>query len=821
MPSLEHCGPFNPSRDSSDDADPISASFKNLGDSVDAPPPPKEDNQATCFLNSAPCCFLLLLTRSCLAGDSLKYGERITSKESSLVSIGGKFKMGFFSLGGTSERTYLGIWYYQVQPPTYVWVANRDNPIPNSIGVFEISDGNAQVTDPTSGQIYWSSNLPSSSSKNWTATLKDSGNLVLYDTGTSVQWQSFQEPTDTFLSGMKMNSQLISWKANDDPARGDYTFKLSRTGDRFVISKNYQSQHYWVSERLDSDATFLWMANAPINYAYDKLKKGNKKKEFNHSTVDYSNTRLFMNSSGHIQLVRWDDLTEEWILKWSEPADVCKQYNFCGSNSSCSIINSEHVCKCLPGFESIGEQECVRKSTSCATGNDRTFLNFTMMKVGDPDITVEEVKTEALCKSQCLERCPHCLAYSYYTSYIHRDSSLCLIWINDLPNLQEHIEYNDGGLDLSVLVNHSDIVLHGRSCEPCGTNEIPYPLSTGPDCGDPVYFNFRCNNLTGELSFMMPGGPYQVTSIVPNANNFIAQVNDSHYCGANNRKQQPHSPFRVTDWCRDGKEIVVSWEPPLEPSCNKSTDCTYWPNSICGSKFGAERRCLCQSNFHWNGSNLSCMPDEPSARKIPTSTLLLLILMLTIFILLASSIVAYVWRKKTAHSHNQDGGSLQRVHESLYDSVRHVKGLIGLGGLEEQEDNEGIGVPCFNFEAILAATENFSDANKLGQGGYGPVYKAWRLWTENNVVDLMDPCLRESCDANRFIRCANVGLLCVQDEPSDRPTMSNVVIMLESEIASIQTPKQPTFFMRALSGTASSSKAETNLQIESSYIQGR
>lgn len=29
----------------------------------------------------------------------------------------------------------------------------------------------------------------------------------------------------------------------------------------------------------------------------------------------------------------------------------------------------------------------------------------------------------------------------------------------------------------------------------------------------------------------------------------------------------------------------------------------------------------------------------------------------------------------------------------------------------------------YDFSAISAATDNFSDANKLGEGGFGPVYK--------------------------------------------------------------------------------------------------
>lgn len=32
-------------------------------------------------------------------------------------------------------------------------------------------------------------------------------------------------------------------------------------------------------------------------------------------------------------------------------------------------------------------------------------------------------------------------------------------------------------------------------------------------------------------------------------------------------------------------------------------------------------------------------------------------------------------------------------------------------------------LPLFEVEVLAAATNNFSDANKLGKGGFGPVYK--------------------------------------------------------------------------------------------------
>ncbi|KAF7805849.1 G-type lectin S-receptor-like serine/threonine-protein kinase [Senna tora] len=67
-------------------------------------------------------------------------------------------------------------------------------------------------------------------------------------------------------------------------------------------------------------------------------------------------------------------------------------------------------------------------------------------------------------------------------------------------------------------------------------------------------------------------------------------------------------------------------------------------------------------------------------------------------------------------------GRVQRIRGRFYDSERHVKNLINLEELEEK-DNEGIEVPYHDFETILAATDNFSDENMVGRGGYGPVYK--------------------------------------------------------------------------------------------------
>lgn len=91
-------------------------------------------------------CSLLL---HCLAGDTLTRNSPIRdSRGETLVSNGEKFELGFFNPNGSTERRYVGIWYYKSSPRTVVWVANRDNPLLDHSGIFSVDEnGNLQILD--------------------------------------------------------------------------------------------------------------------------------------------------------------------------------------------------------------------------------------------------------------------------------------------------------------------------------------------------------------------------------------------------------------------------------------------------------------------------------------------------------------------------------------------------------------------------------------------------------------------------------------------------------------------------------------------------
>ncbi|KAI9182009.1 hypothetical protein LWI28_021025 [Acer negundo] len=99
----------------------------------------------------------------------------------------------------------------------------------------------------------------------------------------------------------------------------------------------------------------------------------------------------------------------------------------------------------------------------------------------------------------------------------------------------------------------------------------------------------------------------------------------------------------------------------------------------------------------------------------------------------------------------------------------------------------------FNFHTIRDATQNFLSGNKLGEGGYGPVFKIWELWRAGRSLELVDEAVAASCDSNQnLVRFINIGLLCVQESAEDRPSMSDVLHMLESTAnMPLPVPKKP------------------------------
>ncbi|XP_050374853.1 putative cysteine-rich receptor-like protein kinase 20 [Argentina anserina] len=73
---------------------------------------------------------------------------------------------------------------------------------------------------------------------------------------------------------------------------------------------------------------------------------------------------------------------------------------------------------------------------------------------------------------------------------------------------------------------------------------------------------------------------------------------------------------------------------------------------------------------------------------------------------------------------------------------------------------------------------------------------AYELWKEGQGTDFVDPALDDSVSSCKLLRCMEVALLCVQENPVDRPSMLEVSSMLKNESAAIVSPKKPAFSVK-------------------------
>ncbi|CAJ2630359.1 unnamed protein product [Trifolium pratense] len=71
---------------------------------------------------------------------------------------------------------------------------------------------------------------------------------------------------------------------------------------------------------------------------------------------------------------------------------------------------------------------------------------------------------------------------------------------------------------------------------------------------------------------------------------------------------------------------------------------------------------------------------------------------------------------------------------------------------------------------------------------------AWRNWREGTITNIIDPSLKNGSQ-NEIMSCIHIGLLCVQENLVDRPTMATIALMLSSYSFSMPVPLEPAYSM--------------------------
>ncbi|XP_039774136.1 G-type lectin S-receptor-like serine/threonine-protein kinase At1g11410 isoform X3 [Panicum virgatum] len=366
-----------------------------------------------------------------------------------LISEGGVFAIGFFSLKNSTSSSYVGIWYNNIPERTYVWIANRDNPITTNMpGKLVFTNSSDLVLLDSTGHTIWTTrNNFTAGGGETAAVLLDSGNLVIQSPNGTGIWESFHYPTDTIvpnvrfsLSSVDVTKRLVAWKGPNDPSSSNFSMGGDTSSDLQIVIWNGTRPH-WRRAAWGGEAVFgKFQRNSNFVMSQTIVNTGDGYYFTVTVSVDAPSVRLTLDYTGMLNFQRWNSSTSSWTVFEKFPSPTCDRYAFCGPFGYCDSTEYVPTCKCLDGYEPIGlnfSQGCQRKE-ELKCGNGESFLTLPTMKTPDKFLYIKN-RTFDQCTAECSHNCS-CTAYAYANLKnvnTTLDQTRCLVWMGELVDVEK------------------------------------------------------------------------------------------------------------------------------------------------------------------------------------------------------------------------------------------------------------------------------------------------------------------------------------------------------------------------------------------------
>ncbi|KAK9064410.1 hypothetical protein SSX86_015792 [Deinandra increscens subsp. villosa] len=759
--------------------------------------------------------------------DTLAVNQSLSGNQT-LVSLAGNFEMGFFN-PGNSPNYYIGIWYKKIQTRTIVWVANRETPVSDIFSSeLKIKDGNLVLLDESNTQI-WSTNISSTATPG-TVVLLDDGNLVLrYGSNSSPPiWQSFDHPTHTFLPGGKLGYNkrtntkqvLTSWRNSEDPGMGLFSLEIDQINKQFLIKWN-RSINYWTSGTWnDRDKLFSLVPEMRLNYIYNYSYVDNENESyFTYSLYNPSIiSRFFIDVTGQIKQLSWLAASGQWNLFWAQPRSMCDVYGSCGAFGVCNSYILP-ACSCLTDFEPRSQSDwdlgsfsggCVRKTVLDCTDKTQkpVFISSYVEKISISSFPENEALPldESECRSSCLDYCI-CNAYTFI-------SNICHHWnLENVNNISPMLFSNDSNLDtIYIKISSSD---HRKSYTKvlvagivsgclglvflCSIAFIFYRRMKSRDRGvlseedrkglDVPFFefkrilsateNFSLANKLGQGGFgpvykgtFPGGGEMAVKRLSSQSGQGLKEFKNEVLLIA---KLQHRNLIRLLGYGMKNHEMILLYE--YMP--NKSLDRFIFDRTLSMRLYWALRFDIIMGIargllYLHQDSRLRIIHRDLKASNVLLDAEM-------------NPKISDFGLAKIVKGRDTEG-SLTRV-VGTYGYMAPEYALNGFFSVKSDVYSFGVVV----LEIISGKRNTGYYDNKEA---FSLISYAWGLWKEKKPLDLLDSALAESCNSIEVLRCMIIGLLCVQEDHQDRPTMTGVLGMLGMDIESLPDPKEPAFVAR-------------------------
>uniref|UniRef100_A0A6N2LQI8 non-specific serine/threonine protein kinase n=1 Tax=Salix viminalis TaxID=40686 RepID=A0A6N2LQI8_SALVM len=640
-----------------------------------------------------------------------------------IVSAGNKFGMGFFSPFNSTYR-YVGIWYSNISAENQVvWVANRDMPINDSSGMMTISEDGNLVVLSGKGEVLWSSNVLTGFNQT-AAQLTDDGNLVLKaGPKENLVWQSFQEPTDTYLSKMRFTANkitgnktlLTSWRSSSDPSVGNFSAGINPLGiPEFFMWYNGDPlwrSGPWVGQKF---------IGIPVVYPSGFSLQDEGDGTITLSSLIDPDLRLtyVLTYRGKLTDQHWSSKKGGWIYDWENCSCVAYSYY---NGFGCMVWTGNLID--IQKFSQGGADLNIRLAYTEFDKKRNLKVIISMSVIGGATAIFI------------------CVFFYWKWMATHRERKLR----SEETLSFKTREAQETAFDVNLPENAKEVKL-----EPLFRLQV---LETATN-------NFHISNKLGQGGF---GGVYRGT--LPDGQE-IAVKRLSRTSGQGLEelmnevvvisKLQHRNLVRLLGCCVEGEEMMLVYE--YMP--NKSLDAFLF-DSLRKEQLDWERRFsiingICRGLLYLHRDS----------------------------------------RLRIIHRDLKPNFGLARIFGGNEVNTTRVVGTFGYmapeylmkGRFSEKSDVFSFGVLLLQIVSGKRNDHFYGNEHGLSLIGF-----AWKVWNEGDITAFVDTAISDPCFQVEIFRCIQIGLLCVQELAKDRPVVSTIISMLNSEIVDLPTPKKPAF----------------------------
>ncbi|KAI3460596.1 hypothetical protein Pfo_017259 [Paulownia fortunei] len=758
----------------------------------------------------------------------------VDASGSFLFSSNGTFKAAMFNPGAQQIRFYLCV--IHAESNTIVWSANRDSPVSKS-GSMILTTNGISVSEE-GGSLRWST--PPFQSLVSALQLTETGNLVLLDQSNATLWESFRNPTDTIVIGQQLHIEtvLLSAVSGDDLSTGNYGLALTGSDatlkwDNLIYwklsmdTKAYVNSYYAV-EYMAINQTGLYLFGQSGSAVVIQVNL--PPSEFRIAKMDDSGQFIVSSFSGATQ-------KQDFV----GPVDECRIPLICGKIGLCTsgISADSPVCSCPLSFRvtSNNTTNCVPADSSyslpvsCNSIDNISSLNSSNLSYLQLGYAVDYFANDftlpanygvnlSLCQDLCSQDC-NCLGIFYENS-----SGSCYKLENDLGSVMLRATSNSRLGFIKTVVRAPPTNFGGFNNDAVGFPKaaVLLPLSGVLflfAIGILLWRRYRLPNIgkektsysnspsSGDLEFSIPGLPlrFEYEELEKATENFKTKIGTGGF-GTVYKGTLPDKTLvavkRITNLGLQGKkdfctEIAVIGN-------------IHHVNLVKLKGYCAQRRQWLLVYEYMNRGSLDKTlfgngPVLEWQERVEIAVG-------------AARGLAYLHsgcEKKIIHcdvkpenillqDHFQakisDFGLsklLSREQSSLFTTMRGTRGYLAPEWLTSSAISDKTDVYSFGMVLleIVSGRKNCSvrtqshsldencssnsSSSSVQELVYFPLY-ALEMHEQGKYLELVDPRLQGRVTNEDVEKLVRVALCCVHEEPGQRPTMVNIVAMLEGEI---------------------------------------